>query len=208
MFKETMTGCLNLCQKNPKCLLACKLGRTCRLYAANVASHYSGTTESSPQLSNHSCLSFWSEAKDIANKASFTSSRNHKMHLSIKNIDIGFGCPRVNTDSYGSNKLNKPWVKADLRELRNIKKVVVQTRDVTEDSNKFPTNFTNVEVRVGNDSGNFASNLLLMHFKGTAAPGEIVSFEGENTITGQFISIQTINNNAVLIFHELKIVID
>ncbi|KAL7644655.1 UNVERIFIED_CONTAM: hypothetical protein RMT77_004196 [Armadillidium vulgare] len=197
--KNSFSSCLVLCLKHPKCLLACYLDEKCNLYDVNVSSYYLGTN--STELRGYKCYSLWADKMDIAVEANYSSSSQLRDY-SADNVKTGYGCLKTDSPSFHSNPGDTfPWIMADFKFPRYIKKVVIQVR-----INNYGTHFADVEVRVGNSSDiNSRRNSLLMFYNGTAENGEIVTFESGDTLFGRYVTVQSLSGT-FLVIPEMKII--
>ncbi|KAL7630839.1 UNVERIFIED_CONTAM: hypothetical protein RMT77_018874 [Armadillidium vulgare] len=206
--EDLLAGCLILCQKHARCLLACTSGRICRLYDATVSRFYSKYVNVSEELSSSRCLSLWDDKLDIASTAVYTKSSVYKDKFGPENAALGFSCPTMSTSyCFHSGYDPKPYLLADFGGPVKVKKVIIQVRG----PNYWGLHFRNVEVCVGNSSevgGNDLSlvkNKLLMYFNDDPVAGQIVTFEGPQPIIGRYLSVQS-QSESYLVILEMKVI--
>ena len=144
----------------------------------------------------------WADKKDIAIEAIYSASSQLRDAFPPDNVKFGFACTKSYAPEFHTKYGDKyRWLMADFKFPRYIKKVVIQIR-----SHKLGSHFSDVEVRVGNSSDiNSGLNSLLMFYKGTAEIGEIVTFEGRDSLFGRYVTVQAFSG-AYLVVSEMKII--
>ena len=169
-----------------------------------VSRHYdpNGNVNNSPTSLNLKCYSSWYFSNEITDKIiGVTSPGEINSWFDVYTINGFYG--KMNNNIWHGVRVANPYIQYDFGKVVKIQKVLVKIRNAGGAN----TEFTDVEVRVGNTSstGDFSQFTLLDDYPGPGVNNELVPFEGPEPLWGRYLSVQRLGNNRWFEFASINV---
>ena len=164
-------------------------GKECRFFSSKVSPYYNASRDPrtpSYEMTGFECFSSYRLKGDISGHIINVEATEYSNEYGKEKAVDGFSC-LGSEHAYGSGAGTNPWVEVEFDSVYPIRKVVVQTRGMAT----APTEFENMELRVGDSAGNgdFSSQTFFAYYEGEADPGELVVMERGDPKEGKFLSV-------------------
>lgn len=162
------------------------------------------------EYSEITCYTSWYSSKDITNKIISIQVPKLDKDYPPKETGVnGYQCSNVGNEAiFSTYSIDYPWYQVEFDKVYGVTKVLVLVRTIESK----PTQFGNMEIRIGNvsgiingDSGNFSENTFFSYYEGPANPREHIEFLSKFPVYGKFLSIQNMKKFTWVIFEEMVI---